>query len=76
MEEERYRALIADCAKDLSHRIFATADQAGIDRGAFLMNIATVLASSALAAQPEDQLAAASQHLQSALGLIHCQQEE
>lgn len=69
-------ALIADCAKEASARILSYADEAGLDRLSFLVNVAAVLASSALAAQPEDQLPGASRHIQSALGLVHCLRED
>ncbi len=71
-EETRTGLLVADCAKDVSARILAAADAAGLDRLAFLVNVAAVLASSALAAQPDDQLPIASRHIQKALGLVHC----
>lgn len=73
-EEQNASALIATCAKEASGYILSCAEQAGLDRLAFLMNVTTVLAASALAAQPEEQLAAASQHLQQALGLVHCRE--
>jgi len=43
-----------------------------LDPPSFLLSVSAVLASSALAAQPEDQLPAASRHLQDALQLVHC----
>lgn len=73
--EQNTRALIATCAKEASGYILSCAEQAGLDRLAFFMNVSTVLAASALAAQPQDQLAAASQHIQDALGLVHCREE-
>ena len=42
----------------------------------FLVNVAAVLASSALAAQPEDRLLEASRHIQNALGLVHCLRDD
>ena len=74
-DEQRASERIADCAKVVSARILSDADEAGLDRLSFLMNVATVLASSALAAQPEDQLQGASRHLQNALRLVHCLQD-
>lgn len=74
-DQQRANELIADCAKAVSARILSDADEAGLDRLSFLMNVATVLASSALAAQPDDQLQGASRHLQNALRLVHCLQE-
>ena len=75
-EEQQASTLIAACAKEASGYILSCAEQSGLDRLAFLMNVATVLAASALAAQPQDQLAAASQHIQHALGLVHCREED
>ncbi len=72
LDEHHASALIAACAKEASAHILAYADDAGLDRLSFLVNVAAVLASSALAAQPEDQLQAASRHIQNALGLVHC----
>jgi hypothetical protein len=71
-DEQRANEQIADCAKAVSARILSDADKAGLDRLSFLVNVAAVLASSALAAQPEDQLQGASRHLQNALRLVHC----
>ena len=48
--------------------ILADARDAGLDPPSFLVNVAAVLASAALAAQPEDQRLAASRHIQNALG--------
>lgn len=75
-EEQQASALIAACAKEASGYILSCAEQAGLDRLAFLVNVSAVLAASALAAQPQDQLAAASQHIQHALGLVHCREED
>lgn len=74
-DEQRANERIANCAKAVSARILNDADEAGLDRLSFLVNVAAVLASSALAAQPEDQLQAASRHLQNALRLVHCLQD-
>ncbi|MCC6133839.1 MAG: hypothetical protein LM550_15760 [Candidatus Contendobacter sp.] len=74
-EEQNASVLIAACAKEASGYILSCAEQAGLDRLAFLLNVSAVLAASALAAQPQDQLAAASQHIQDALGLVHCREE-
>ena len=71
-EEQQASALVAACAKEASAYILHYADDAGLDRLSFLVSVAAVLASSALAAQPEDQLENASRHIQNALGLIHC----
>jgi hypothetical protein len=75
-DERRAGALVAACAKETSAHILAYAREAGLDPPSFLVSVAAVLASSALAAQPEDQLAAASRHIQNALGLVHCLQEK
>jgi len=75
-EQKNTSALIAACAKEASGYILSCAEQAGLDRLPFLVNVAAVLAASALAAQPQDQLAAASRHIQHALGLVHCRQED
>jgi len=75
-DEQRASDFIAACAKEASAYILRYADEAGLDRSSFLVSVAAVLASSALAAQPEDQLKAASHHIQSALGLIHCLRDE
>lgn len=74
-EEQNASVLIAAYAKEASGYILSCAEQAGLDRLAFLLNVSAVLAASALAAQPQDQLAAASQHIQDALGLVHCREE-
>ena len=74
-EEQNASVLIAACAKEASGYILSCAEQAGLDRLACLLNVSAVLAASALAAQPQDQLAAASQHIQDALGLVHCREE-
>ena len=76
-EDERHAgALVAACAKEAGAHILAYAREAGLDPPSFLVSVAAVLASSALAAQPEDQLAAASRHIQNALGLVHCLREQ
>ena len=54
-----------------SAHILAYARDAGLDPSSFLVSVAAVLASAALAAQPEDQRLAASRHIQHALGLVH-----
>ena len=74
-DEQRTSILITDCTKEVSAHILNYADAAGLDRLSFLINVAAVLASSALAAQPEDQLPMASRHIQNALGLVHCLRE-
>lgn len=75
-EDERHAgALVAACAKEAGAHILAYARAAGLDPPSFLVSVAAVLASSALAAQPEEQLAAASRHIQNALGLVHCLRE-
>lgn len=72
-KDEQYASeVIADCAKEINIRIFTAADNAGLDRLSFMLNVAAVLASSALVAQPEEQLQAASRYIQNALGLVHC----
>ncbi|MCB1770340.1 MAG: hypothetical protein KDJ31_11680 [Candidatus Competibacteraceae bacterium] len=75
-DEQRASDFIAACAKETSAYILRYADEAGLERSSFLVSVAAVLASSALAAQPENQLAAASRHIQNALGLIHCLRDE
>lgn len=76
-EDERHAsALVAACAKEASAHILAYAREAGLEPPSFLVSVAAVLASSALAAQPEEQLAAASRHIQNALGLVHCLRED
>ncbi|HRX69596.1 MAG: hypothetical protein KDJ22_00750 [Candidatus Competibacteraceae bacterium] len=75
-DEQRASDFIAACAKEVSAYILRYADEAGLERSSFLVSVAAVLASSALAAQPEDQLGAASRHIQNALGLIHCLRDE
>lgn len=71
-DEEQVSTLIAACAKEVSTRILTTAHENELDPLSFLVNVAAVLASSALAAQPEIQLSTASRHIQDALGLVHC----
>ena len=75
-EEQQASLLVAACAKEASASILHYADQAGLDRLSFLVSVAAVLASSALAAQPDDQLADASNHIQKALSLVHCMQDD
>lgn len=75
-DERQACDLIAKCAKEVSARILRTAEGAGLDRLSFLVSVAAVLASSALAAQPEEHLKSASRHLQNALGLVHCLREK
>lgn len=75
-DEQHVSVLVAACAKEASAHILAYAHDAGLDPPSFLVNVAAVLASSALAAQPEDQLPTASRHIQSALGLVHCLRED
>ena len=75
-DEQRASDFIAACAKETSAYILRYADEAGLERSSFLVSVAAVLASSALAAQPENQLAAASRHIQNALSLIHCLRDE
>ncbi len=76
-EDERHAgALVAACAKEAGAHVLAYAREAGLDPPSFLVSVAAVLASSALAAQPEEQLAAASRHIQNALGLVHCLREK
>ena len=69
-------ALVAACAKEVSAHILAYARDAGLDPPSFLVSVAAVLASSALAVQPEDQRPAASRHLQNALRLAHCPRDD
>ena len=72
-DERHVSALVAACAKEASTHIMAYAHDAGLDPPSFLVNVAAVLASAALAAQPEDERLAASRHIQhAALGLVHC----
>ena len=75
-DEQQTSALVAACAKEVSAHILAYAREADVDAASFLVNVAAVLASSALAAQPEEQLLAASRHIQQALGLVHCLRRE
>lgn len=75
-DEKQASAQIAACAKEASAYILHYADEAGLDRLSFLVSVAAVLASSALAVQPEDQLENASRHIQNALGLIHCLRDD
>ncbi len=75
-DEPHAGALVAACAKEVSSHIFAYARDAGLDPPSFLLSVSAVLASSALAAQPEEQLPAASRHLQDALQLVHCLRQD
>ncbi len=74
--ERHISAQVAACAQEASAHILAHARAAGLDPLAFLVNVAAVLASAALAAQPEAQRLAASRHIQHALGLVHCLDDE
>ena len=69
-------ALVAACAKEVSAHILAYARDADLDPPSFLVSVAAVLASSALAVQPEDQRPAASRHLQNTLRLVHCPRDD
>lgn len=71
-DERHISTLVAACAKETSAHILAYAHDAGLDPPSFLVNVAAVLASAALVAQPEEQRLAASSHIQHALGLVHC----
>ncbi len=71
-DEQHASALVAACAKEASALILTYAREAGLEPSSFLVNVAAVLASSALAAQPEDRLREASRHIQNALGMVHC----
>ena len=53
-DEEKTSELIAACTKEVSTRILTTAQENGLEPLSFLVNVAAVLASSALAAQPEN----------------------
>jgi peptidoglycan biosynthesis protein MviN/MurJ (putative lipid II flippase) len=75
-EEQRISTLVATCAKEVSAYILSYARSADLESAAFLVNVATVLVSSALAAQPNKQLLAASHHIQQSLRLVHCLQDE
>jgi hypothetical protein len=75
-DEQRASDFIAACAKETSAYILRYADEAGLDRSSFLVSVTAVLASSALAAQPEDQLEPASRHIRNALSLIHCLRDD
>jgi len=70
-DEQHISALVAACAQEASAHILAYARDAGLDPSSFLVSVAAVLASAALAAQREDQRLAASRHIQHALGLVH-----
>lgn len=74
--EQPVSELVATCAKEVSAHSLNYAQQAGLEPLAFLVNVAAVLASSALAAQPEEQLAAAAAHIRHAIGLVHCVDDE
>ena len=71
-DEQHASALVATCAKEASAHILTYAREVGLEPSSFLVNVAAVLASSALAVQPEDRLQEASRHIQKALGLVHC----
>ena len=71
-DERHVSALVAACAKEASAHVLTYARDAGLDPPSFLVSVAAVLVSAALAAQPEDQRLAASRHIQHALGLVHC----
>jgi hypothetical protein len=75
-DDQHISTLVAACAKEASAHILAYARDAGLDPPSFLVSVAAVLASAALAAQPEDQLPAASRHIQNALELVHCRRED
>ena len=75
-DERHFSALVAACAKEASTHILAYAHDAGLDPPSFLVNVAAVLASAALATQPEAQRLAASRHIQRALGLVHCLEDD
>ena len=75
-DERHVSTLVAACAKEASVHILAYAHDAGLDPPSFLVNVAAVLASAALAAQPEAQRLAASRHIQRALGLVHCLEDD
>ncbi|HOW62362.1 MAG TPA: hypothetical protein P5284_08800 [Candidatus Contendobacter sp.] len=75
-DERHVSALVAACAKEASTHILAYAHDAGLDPPSFLVNVAAVLASAALATQPEAQRLAASRHIQRALGLVHCLEDD
>jgi hypothetical protein len=76
LDEQPAGALVAACAKETSAHILAYARDAGLEPSSFLVSVAAVLASAALAAQPEDQRPTASRHIQDALRLVHCRQED
>ena len=76
LDEEKISTLIAACAKEVSTRILTTAQEKELEPLSFLVNVAAVLASSALAAQPENQLQTASRHIQDTLGLVHCLRDD
>ena len=75
-DEKYVSTLVATCAKEASAHILAYARDADLDPPSFLVSVAAVLASAALAAQPEEQRPAASRHIQNALGLVHCQRKD
>ena len=70
-DEQNASALVAACATEASVYILAYARDAGLDPPSFRVSVAAVRASSALAAQPEDPLSAASRYIQNALELMH-----
>ena len=71
-DEQYISTLVATCAKEVSAHILTYARNAELEPFSFLVNVAAVLSSSALAAQPEDRLLEASRHIQKALNLVHC----
>lgn len=71
-DEQHASALVAACAKEASAHILGYARKVGLEPSSFLVNVAAVLASSALAVQPEERLQEASRHIQKALSLVHC----
>lgn len=75
-DQAEMSAIVAACAKEVSAYILNRAAQAEQDQLAFLVNVAALLSASALAAQPEERLAEASAHMQKALGLIHCRDDD
>ena len=75
-EEQLISTLVATCAKEVSSYILSYAKNADLESTSFLVNVATVLVSSALSAQPNEQLLAASRHIQQSLRLVPCLQDE
>lgn len=70
--EAAVSAAVAACTKEVSAHIFQYAHQTGHEPLSFLVNVAAVLAASALAAQPEERLAEAAAHMRHGIGLVHC----